>query len=215
MREGQDRHGRAYHDLDLSADEVRCCLCCAFVGDVDDVDASGALQELGAEVQRRADAGRTIRELPGIGFGISDHLREGLERRIVADSKHVEAGDRGDDWLEILLRIEWQRAVEARHVGDTAVCKEERVAIGRRLRDCVHANDAPRATAVVDHDRLAEADLQRRREHARDGTDRSAGSEGNDETNGFVRVVLRRGTAGGKEEGGGGKAQAAVHEGFL
>ena len=56
-------------------------------------------------------------------------------------------------------RIERQLAIKARHVGQAAVHEQQRVAVGRRFRHRVHADDAAGAAAVVDHDGLAEAAL--------------------------------------------------------
>ena len=104
------------------------------------------------------------------------------------------------DAVEILDRIERQLAVEPRHVGQAAVRQQQRVAVGRRFRDRVHADDAAGAAAVVDHDGLAEARGQRRAQHARDGADRAAGRERHDQADRFRRIVVGAGRRRAREQ---------------
>jgi hypothetical protein len=71
--------------------------------------------------------------------------------------QNVAAGDSGADVGEVSGRIEWQRAIKPRHVGEAAVQEQQRGAVGRRFSHRVHADDAAGAAAILDHDGLAEA----------------------------------------------------------
>ena len=99
------------------------------------------------------------------------------------------------DGREVLQGVVGQRLVQ-RRVGRVAdVGHEQGVAVGRGLGDDVGADDAARAAAVLDHHGLAEVFGERRHDAARDDVGAAAGRGGDDEADGFVRVLgLREGS---------------------
>ena len=56
--------------------------------------------------------------------------------------------------------------------------EQQRVAVGRRLRDVGGADQAARAAAILDDHRLAEQFAEPRRDHAGDHVDAAAGGNG-------------------------------------
>ena len=156
-----DRCRGTEHHRNLATGEVSRRGCGAFVWHVNDVEAGRALEQLAGQMQRRSDPRRAIGQLAGIGLGIGDQFGNGFHRQIVAHRQHIKTRDRGDDAVEILDRIERQRAIKPGHVGHAAVVEQERVAVRLRFRDFVHADAAAGAAAVIDHDGLTEALAER------------------------------------------------------
>ena len=69
----------------------------------------------------------------------------------------------------------------------------------------LHADDAARAAAVLDHDRLAEVVGQRLAEHARDAVDRAARRERHDQPDRPFRKIRANGA---RQQRGGGREGA-------
>ena len=92
------------------------------------------------------------------------------------------------------MRVVRQLRVQARVDGErTAIGQQDRVAVGRGLRDRIDAHDAVRARLVLDDDRLAHLLAHLLRERARGEVGRAAGKR-HDELDRAVRVwrCLRR-----------------------
>ena len=110
---------------------------------------------------QRADAAGAVVELAGPGFRERDVFLEIRDRQILVHQHHQRQAADDGDVAEVLARIVWlvrhQRRVD-RLRSDRG--GEPRVAVGRRLRDRVRADDAAAAGPVLDHERLAELLLQ-------------------------------------------------------
>ncbi len=130
--------------------------------------------------QRRRGASRIFDELLEVAHG---------QRRI--DRKHELIRRDGRDRGEILQRVERHLGVEVRIDRDQAVLAEEqRVAVGRRLRDHVAGDVAVGAGMVLDHDRLVEKLGEFLSDHARDDVGGAAGRDRHDELD-RARGILR------------------------
>jgi hypothetical protein len=122
------------------------------------VDRRRLLEELGGEMRRRADAGGAEVHLAGIRLGVVDQPFHVLRGKVVVhrEDQRRDAGER--DRREALHRVVRELALVERRVGRMARDHgEQAVAVGRRLRHQVGAENAVGAGTVVDHDRLAEA----------------------------------------------------------
>ena len=75
---------------------------------------------------------------------------------------------------------------------DPGVAHDERVAVGRRLGDCVRTDHAPRARPVLDHDLLAERSRELVGDEPRDHVGRIARRAGRDEPDRLVRDRFAR-----------------------
>jgi hypothetical protein len=94
---------------------------------------------------------------------------------------------------EILHQPEWL-AGDQRLVGGVGIRHDQqRVAVGRRLRDRVGADDRAGAGAVLHHEGLLELLGKVLRDHARIDVGRAAGAERHDQAHLAGRIVLRRG----------------------
>src|SRR5207245_6676612 len=91
---------------------------------------------------------------------------------------------------EVLLRVVRQALVHRRIDDEARGIDEQRVAVGRRLRHDLRADDAVRAGLVFDYERLAELLLELRADHARHRV-RPAGRGGDDHAHRLVRIALR------------------------
>ena len=200
LGERQQRGRGTEHHRNLAASEIGRRGSRALVRHVDDVDASRVLEQLAGQVQRRADPGRAIGQLAGIGLGIGDQFGDGFDRQIVVHRQHIKTRDRGDDAVEILDRIERQRAVKPGHVSHAAVIEQERVTVRRRFRDFVHADAAAGAAAIIDHDRLAEPLAERIGNQPRDRIDGATRRERHDQADRMRRVVVGKSAAGAEDE---------------
>jgi hypothetical protein len=128
----------------------------AAIGHVQQVDLGHVLEELAAQMNRRARARRGERILAGIVARQLDQLRHRLGRHARAHDQQVgqrpQHGDRG----EILGGIVRQLGVERRRDGVAGHAVEpDRVAVGRRMGDRIGADIAARAALVLDDELLA------------------------------------------------------------
>jgi len=153
---------------------------------------AGTSQHLAGEMLRRACPGRAVRELARVRPRIVDELAHVVRGDRRMHHQHVDVrGDEGDR-REVAHRVEGHARVDARIDavrGDAA--HAERVAVGRRLRDEVHADVPACAGAVLDHDRLSERLAERRRERAAKRVDDRARRERADEADRLRRPALR------------------------
>src|SRR5207245_1318641 len=91
---------------------------------------------------------------------------------------------------EVLLRVVRQALVHRRVDDEARGIDEQRVAVGRRLRHDLRADDAVRAGLVLDDEGLAELLLELRADHARYGV-RTTGRRGDHHAHRLARIALR------------------------
>ena len=165
----------------------------ALVRDVGPLHAR-ALRELDAgELRRAADAGDGEVQLAGIGLGHRHQLLHVLHLHRRVHREHVRRIRHHHHRREILRRIERQLGIDARADHQAAeVGEQQRVAVGRALRDEIGADVAVRAGLVLDHDRLAPDLGELRPDLAREDVGGAAGRVGHDDADRLGRVVLRR-----------------------
>jgi hypothetical protein len=114
----------------------------AAIGNVLHLDAGQDTEELTRDVLRRADAGRAVGELAGIGLGIGDQVGHRLYRQVVVDHEDGRHRERGRDRREVADRIEGHVCRLGRMVIAALPDHIKRVAVGGRLGDTVGADGA-------------------------------------------------------------------------
>ena len=131
-----------------------------------DVHTGHHPEQLTRQMRRRADARRCHVDLPGIGLGVGEKLRDrrGRNRRM-HDQHHGHAGDaghRGDVAHEIEVQIRIQRSVDRVRRAD----EEQRVSVRRGAHDEFRREVCARPGARLDDKRLPEPLCQRLRHKA-------------------------------------------------
>jgi len=138
------------------------------------------LNQLAGHVVGRARPRRRIRQRTRFGLRELQQFAEIARRQIAARHQHeVGRADRRDR-REVAQQL--KRLVRNQRLVD-GVCvrhQQQRVAVGRALRDGVGADDRAGSGPVVDHERLAPAFLQLGREEARIDIGRAARRERHD-----------------------------------
>ncbi len=144
-------------------------------------------EQLARHVLRRADAGRAVGELAGIGLGVGDQVGDRLHRQVVVDQEDRGHRERRRDRRQVLQRIERQR-LQAGQDGDGGIARpHQRVAVGGGLGDLVGADGARIAGDVLDDHRLAPGLGEFLREHAAGDVGGAAGGEAHDQPHRLLR----------------------------
>ncbi len=147
-------------------------------------------------MDRGAVAGRRHVDLARIGFGVGDELRNRRGRHRQVDLHHQrhahDAGDRRDVADEIELEIVVERGVD----GVVRPGHEQRVAVGRRVRDRLDRDIAAGAGTVVDDYGRSEPLRQPLRDDAGDDVLRAAARKAAEDAHRPRRIGLRPGDAG-------------------
>jgi hypothetical protein len=139
--------------------------------------AGDLLQQAGREMRPAARTIGCIVQLAGARLEMRDQIADGIYRQRRID--HQDAGrirDQGDR-REIALRVERELAVERRIGGKRDAGEQQRVAVGRRVRDRGGADIGRGPGAIDHHEALAQAVAQPLGEHARDQVGAAAGCE--------------------------------------
>ena len=161
-------------------------------------------------MRRGADAGRAVGDAAALRLGPGDEALEILDghvlRRDHGDVGHFPGeGDEQEVALRVVAHVAIGELVDG-SVGDRRGA--ERVAVGRRFRDRVHADVAGSAGAVLHHEGLAEALRKLLGHQAGEHVGRAAGRPGDEDAHGLVGpgagAALGQGGAGGRGNGGGG-----------
>ncbi len=153
--------------------------------------------------QREHRGGCGVIGLVRIGLQPGDQLRDAVRRMRFVDHHHHrvvrDLRDRDEIPHDVVGQAVPDRSADRHRAGRGA---QERVAIGRRLRDRVWREPPARARFVLDQECAAELCLQPLRDDARDRIGAAAGAEADDDADcvcgiaiGFVGV-RRRGGAG-------------------
>ena len=142
--------------MDLPAEQISESRWRPAIRHVNHVHAAHQLEELAGHMGRRPDASRGHVELARVGLGIVDELRNGIGRERCIDFHHVGyAGDgrnRRDVARKIVVEFSVERDVDRMRGRD----HEQRVAVRRRIHDCLGGDIAAGAGAVLDDELLAE-----------------------------------------------------------
>ena len=179
-------------DLHLPAEEIRDSGRPAAIGHVGELGAGQHHEQLADDMGGVADAGRRHVDRARVGLGIGDEFgdRLGRERRVdLHDERPAhQARDRSDVASETEVRLVVERGAERVRRR----CKQQRIAVRRRIDDGFKADVAAGSRPVLDHNRLAEPLGQRLRQQAGDGVVRPAGGDADDETNGLGWIIERQ-----------------------
>ena len=143
-------------------------------------------------MMRRADAAGAIRQFSRIGFGIGDELLHRIHRQLrIDDEEERRAGDHSQRH-KIRRRIVGQALVHRdvdRHRRRRR--HQQRVAVGRRLRDRGRADHGAGARLVLHDDRLAEPLLEFLGDDARQDLGAAAGRVRHDQRDRPRRIFVR------------------------
>ena len=132
-------------------------------GDLDHVEPGDACERLADNVRAGADAERSHRDLTRIGFRVTDELLRRIHRQCRAHRQHERAARHFRDRREILdlvrqLLVQERIRRHRRHHGE-----HQRVAVIRRARRHLGADDRRGAAFVLDDDRHAQGVAHRLR----------------------------------------------------
>ena len=130
--------------------------------------------------------------LPGMGLGHRDQLLHVLHLHARMHREHVRRIRNHHHRREVLRRIERQLRIDARADDQAAeVGEQQRVAVGRALRDEIGADVAVRAGLVLDDHRLAPDLGELRADLAREDVGGAAGRVRHDEADRLRWIGLR------------------------
>ena len=167
-------------------------------------------EQLGAEMLEGADAGRGVAQLARLLLGHRQQFLQRIRRQARMHREHIGAGAHDADRRERLDRIVGQ-LVEPRIDRVRDRDDQDGVAVGRRVRRKLGADDAAGAGAVVDDHLLAEPLAHLRGDGAADDVVAAAGRERDDQPDRPVGIIrLRRGRGRQRnQQSGGGQQQSA------
>ena len=159
---------------------------------MDHVQTRALIEQRCGQVQRIADARRSVSEFGTRLFRILHQLAHRLDPQPGIDHEDMPVGA-GDlrHRRKIAQRVERQLLVDGGIDGKRAGRHQQRVAIRRGFRHEVGGNDAVGAGPIVHHELLVHLSAELRRQNACRGVG-PARAEANDDANRTHRVFLRR-----------------------
>ena len=161
------------------------------------------------EMRGAALAGGADTKVTRLCPGCCEQIGQIAEGAIGADGKGDGAAADHGNRREVLFKIIGQAGLQHRRISERPVgAQQQRIAIGRRLRDRIGADHAARPGAVFHNDRLAQERRHAFANHARLKIRRSAGRERHDDADGPIREG-RAGWARQQGKAGQGKRGAA------
>ena len=192
LDERQRRRRRHEHDLDVAGDQPGDGRRRAAVGHMHHLRLGQRLEQFGSKVKPVADAGRAERDLIVATACERDQLRHRPRRQVGIDPEDISLG-RCDiaDRLEVADHVERQLLVEARIDHERARRDQQRVAVGRRFRDGLGADDAVGARPILHHEGLPGLGGELLADDASDHVRRAAGGERHDHAHRLARIRLR------------------------
>src|SRR6267378_6492048 len=137
-----------------------------------------------------ARAGRRVIQLAGIAARELDQLGERLRGRARPGDEHVRYHADERDRREVAARIEGEVLHHRLHDRHLRRRREERIPVGRRLRDRLAAGDDASGGPVLDDHRLAQRFGKARAEHARGDVGDAAGCTRDDVADRTRRILL-------------------------
>ena len=198
-RDGERHH--VEHHEDVAGDQILLRRSRALVGHVGDVDSGRELEQFAADVAGGADALRGVGQLAGVRLGVGDQLLHVLRGHRRMHGEDVRHHDHVDDRHQLLGRIVRQLLQVRQDREHAVVPGQQRVAVGRRLRDRLGGRNAGRAAAILDHHGGLAVLADLGREHARDDVGDAAGRDRHDDPDRLRRKVLRRARAPARRRG--------------
>ena len=163
--------------MHLAPDEVGERGSFAAVRHMRDIGTGHHLEELAVDVLRAANAARAHVSLARIGFGIGDQFGDAARGKLRVHHHHPRGSGNACDRDDVANEIEAEVFVE-RHIDDIGGNnQQEGVAVGWRAHDHFSTDIGAPASAVLDHERLAQPLRQFLANEAREDVARSAGSE--------------------------------------
>jgi hypothetical protein len=188
LHEGDHFRKRIDKETDASCDEIDDRLIGAFVRHVHDIDLRRALEELAAQMRRRAVARGREMQLAGAAPRQRDQLFHVLHRqRRVGDEQE---GRRRNQYhrREIAQRIVRELRIEARVDRETRKSGQHGVAVRRRLRNDLRSDVAACAGSIIDEDLLPEGDREVLSDRACDDVGRAARRKRRDPAYGLAGI---------------------------
>ena len=188
-----ERHHGAHiaeHDVDMPAGEIGDRRLGATIGNVHELGARPALEQFHREMRRRAVTLRRIAQLVRIGFGVSDQVTDGLDRKPVSHREDI--GPHGHDCNRLETRRVVAQMLEQRRIRGDHVRRrgEKGVAIGLGMRDGIRRDIAGAAGPVFDDERFAPERLEMVRNNTSRQIDTAARRHGHDDLDVAARVVV-------------------------
>jgi hypothetical protein len=158
---------------------------------VDHLDLVAYVEELAAQVLRGAGPRGRVVEAAGARTGEGDELLHRLHRHRGVHHHDVRA-EGEDRYAGQIARVVVELGIE-RHVDDQrGGVDEQRVTVGRGLRNVFVGDVGARAGTIVDDHLLAQVLAQLGREQARVDVDAAAGREADDQPDRLAGIRLRR-----------------------
>ena len=117
------------------------------------------LEQLGHQMRADADGGAVV-QLAGIGLGVCHQFLDRLHLQRRAGDQHALVDHRGGDRRERFLRIVVELVEQRLAAEGPDRAHQQRVAVGRGVRDQLGPDGAAGAALVLDDDGLPEARLQ-------------------------------------------------------
>ena len=208
------RHGGGQaleHQVHLARHEVGVGGRAAFVGNVDDIQTGGELEQFPGQVGGGARTAGGVIELAGVGLGVGDQFPQVVGWHLGVGQQHIRVGGDHRDGNK-LVRVVAQFFVKALVDGERPGGRQHQgVAITGGVKERLGANVAASADPVFDDDRLTPLGLQPLADDARQGVRSAARRHGHDDLDRARRVVLRlhQGRSGQGQGCGQGQAQAS------
>lgn len=163
-------------------------------------DAGHPGQQFAGEVLGGADADRTVSDRLRLLLRLGDQVGEAAEAMVGLYRDHQRKEDHRRDHLEVVDRLERQRAVQCAGGRVAASQHDQRRAIGCRLGDMVGCNGAAGARATLDDHRFAKPLRQAIGDDARNDVGVAAGGEAVHQRDWPVRIAVLRGCGGDQRE---------------
>ena len=160
---------------------------------VQQIDPGALLQYFHRQMVLAAVAAGSVRKRRRRTARVLDEFLEIAHRQRRIDREHELIRDQGRDRSEILQRIERHLRVQVRIDRDQAVlAQQQRVAVGRRLRDHVAGDVAVGARMILDDDRRAEQLGKLLPDDARGDIGCAAGRDRHDQLDRARRILCER-----------------------
>jgi hypothetical protein len=212
LDERLQRQQPVHGELHLAGEHVLARLRASLVRHVHHVDSGHGEEERHVEVRGRARSCRAVVELARVLLRVVDELLQVLHRhRRVRHDDLVRVRHHGDR-LEVLERVVGLLRLVQRGVDDVGRAHhQDGVAVGRRGRDELGADETAGTGLVVHHDRLSE-DLRHLLTHR--ASERVAGAadgERHDQLDGLVGVLRGSRHKNGGEQRGAERQGDAMH----